>query len=132
MAENTATLSHHDGKPPLEDLISTYDFEEVASRTLSRKTWAFYSSAATGLITRDANKAMFDRVWLRPRVLRNIKDISTRTKILGCDVKLPIFVSPAALAKLVHPEGERAIARACGTSGIAQCVSDMLPIFFSP
>ncbi|KAJ5368291.1 uncharacterized protein N7496_008051 [Penicillium cataractarum] len=111
-------------KPPLETLINAHDFEVVASKTASNKTWAFYSSAATDLITRDANKSCFDRIWFRPRVLKNVRSVDTRTKILGGDFKLPLFVSPAAMAKLIHPEGECAIARACESKGIMQGISN--------
>lgn len=109
-------------KPPLHTLISAHDFELVASKTAPKKTWAFYSSAATDLITRDANKSCFDRIWFRPRVLRNVRDVDTRTMILGVDSRLPLFVSPAAMAKLIHPDGECAIARACESKGIMQGV----------
>ncbi|KAE8150594.1 cytochrome b2 [Aspergillus avenaceus] len=110
-------------KPPLQSILNTYDFERVAARELSRKTWAFYSSAATDMITRDANKAMYDRILLRPRVLRNVKKASTKTKILGCETGMPLFVSPAAMAKMVHPDGELAIARGCAKYGVGQCIS---------
>ncbi|BDD56387.1 Cytochrome b5 domain-containing protein 1 [Monascus purpureus] len=111
-------------KPPLHTLINSHDFEVVASKTASKKTWAFYSSAATDLITRDANKSCFDRIWFRPRVLRNVRTVNTRTKILGVDSSLPLFVSPAAMAKLIHPDGECTIARACANKGIIQGVSN--------
>ncbi|CEL02637.1 Putative Catalytic activity: [Aspergillus calidoustus] len=122
-SENPEAVWEND-KPPLETLINSHDFEHVASRTASKKTWAFYSSAATDLITRDANKSCFDRIWFRPRVLRNVRSVDTKSKILGVDVSLPLFVSPAAMAKLIHPEGERAIARACESRGIMQGVSN--------
>lgn len=109
-------------KPPLGTLINSHDFEVVASKTATSKTWAFYSSAATDLITRDANKSCFDRIWFRPRVLRNVREVNVRTKILGGDYKLPLFVSPAAMAKLIHSDGECAIARACENKGIMQGV----------
>jgi L-lactate dehydrogenase (cytochrome) len=109
-------------KPPLSSLINSYDFEAVAEKTLTKKAWAFYSSAATNLVTRDANKSMFDRVWFRPRLLRNIRHIDTSTSILGQTVKLPLFISPAAMARLAHPDGELALARGAEKFGIAQCV----------
>ncbi|KAG5297531.1 cytochrome b2 [Histoplasma ohiense] len=111
-------------KPPLTTLINAHDFEVVASQTAPAKTWAFYSSASNDLITRDANKSFFDRTWLRPRVLRNVKEVNTKTKILGCDVNMPLFVSPAAMVKLIHPDGELAVARACETRGIMQGISN--------
>lgn len=119
--EETEALARNE-KPGLETILNTHDFEEVASHTLSKKTWAFYSSAATDCITRDANKQMYDRIWFRPRMLRNVRHINTKTRILGCDSDIPLFISPAALAKLVHPEGEKAMARACEAKGIIQCV----------
>lgn len=125
--EKTQELAH-DEKPPLNTIINLYDFEEIASRVLDKKTWAFYSSAATDCITRDANNGMLRRIWWRPRILRNVRDVSTETTILGCKAKMPLFVSPAALAKMVHPDGEKALARACVARGIPQgvCLSNRI------
>jgi hypothetical protein len=109
-------------RPPLTTLINSYDFEAVAEKVLTKKAWAFYSSAATNLVTRDANRTMFDRIWFRPRLLRSIRHINTSTTILGQNVKLPFFVSPAAMARLAHPDGELALARGSEKFGIAQCV----------
>lgn len=117
-------------KPPLETLISSHDFEAVAARTLSKKTWAFFSSAATDLVTVKANRAVFDRAWWQPRVLRSVRDVNTRTRILGCESAVPFFCAPAAMARLAHPEGERAIAAACGRKGVIQCVSVVFCLFF--
>ncbi|CAI6335992.1 unnamed protein product [Periconia digitata] len=110
-------------KPPLHTLINTYDFESVAAQTLSQKTYAFYSSAATNLVTRDANRSIYDRIWFRPRMLRNVRHVDTRTSMLGEKVEVPFFVSPAAMARLSHPDGEKGIARACKEWGVAQCIS---------
>lgn len=110
-------------RPPLSTLISTHDFEVVAEKTLALKTWAFYSSAATDLVTHKANSSFFNRIWFRPRVLRDVRVRDTRRKMMGQEVEMPVFVSPAALARLVHPEGEKAIARAVQSKGIIQCVS---------
>lgn len=61
-------------------------------------------------------------MWLRPQILKDVKDISYRTKILGNSVSMPLFVSPAAMAKLAHPDGELVIAKGCSKFGIAQTV----------
>lgn len=122
-SENPQVVLDHE-KPPLHTLINAHDFELVASKTASAKTWAFYSSAANDLITRNANKSCFDRIWFRPRVLRNVRSVDTRSKILGFDSSLPLFVSPAAMAKLIHPDGECAIAKACQNKGLMQGVSN--------
>ncbi|KAK5127452.1 hypothetical protein LTR85_006791 [Meristemomyces frigidus] len=118
----TPQLKLHE-KPPLETIINAQDFEDIAQRTITKKTWAFYSSASTDCITRDKNKDYFSRIWFRPRLLRSVGTVSTRTTMLGHDVGLPIFVSPAAMAKMIHPDGEKGIARGCVEDRVPQCVS---------
>lgn len=120
--EKTPQYAHHT-KPPLSTLLNADDFESVASRTLDKKTWAFYSSAATDCHTRDRNRSFFSRIWLRPRILRNVRDVDTSTSMLGHKIGAPLFVSPAALARLVHPSGELGIARGCAKARIPQCIS---------
>lgn len=115
-------MSEDGTPPPLESLLSAADFEVVASRALTPKTWAFYSSAATDLITHGKNKELVRRLMIRPRILRDVSNIDMRTSILGFDTAAPFFISPAAMAKLVHPDGELALSRGAAAEGIIQCV----------
>ena len=110
-------------KPDLYSLISAQDFENVARETLTKKAWAFYSSAATDLVTHHANSRFYRRIMLRPRVNRNIAEVRTKRSILGVPSSFPVFVSPAAMARLAHPDGELALARGCANEGLIQCVS---------
>ncbi|ODA77400.1 hypothetical protein RJ55_07029 [Drechmeria coniospora] len=110
-------------KPSIDTLISTHDFEAVASRTLQPKTWAFISSAATDLVTKQRNVTAYADITLRPRTLRDVSHVDLSTSMLGHGLRVPLFCSPAAMAVLVHPAGEKAIGTACKASGIAQCVS---------
>ena len=122
LPETTKEPVHNDAKPPLSTIINSYDFEEVAAKTITPKAWAFYSSAATDCITRDRNSSIYNRVFFRPRILKNVKATSTKCRILGVESTLPFFVSPSAMAKLVHPEGEKELARGAAADGIIQCV----------
>ncbi|KAK5116686.1 hypothetical protein LTR62_007360 [Meristemomyces frigidus] len=119
----TTKLKLHD-KPDLYSLINAQDFEDVAESTISKKTWAFYSSAATDCMTRSKNREYFSKLWFRPRLLRKVGNVSTKTTILGHDVGVPFFVSPAAMAKMIHPEGEKGIARGCSDLRVPQCISN--------
>ncbi|OLN84433.1 Cytochrome b2, mitochondrial 8 [Colletotrichum chlorophyti] len=110
-------------RPPLETLISAHDFEDAASKTLSPKAWAFVSSAATDLHTKAANASAYSLITLRPRVLADVSSVTTATTILSHPARSPIFCPPTAMARLVHPEGEKELARACRSAGIPQCVS---------
>jgi L-lactate dehydrogenase (cytochrome) len=95
----------------------------AARRTLTPKTWAFYSSAATDLNTKARNTGAYIDIGLRPRILTDVKIVDTSTRMLGQKMSVPIFCSPAAMAKMVHPDGEKAIARGCRKLGIPQAVS---------
>lgn len=112
------------GLPELHTLINAADFEKAASKALTAKTWAFYSSAATDLITHQQNKSLVRRIMIQPRILRDVKHVDFRRKILGCESSAPFFISPAAMARLAHPDGELALAKAAGAEGIIQCVSE--------
>lgn len=110
-------------RKPLSSLISVHDFEDAASLAYTEKAWAFYSSAATDLVSHQFNLQCHRQLMLRPRVLRNVSQVSIKRKILGQDSSAPFFISPAAMARLANPEGELAIARGCGNEEIIQIVS---------
>ncbi|KAK1989402.1 FMN-dependent dehydrogenase [Colletotrichum cereale] len=110
-------------KPPLDTLISAHDFEQAASASLSPKAWAFVSSAATDLHTKARNASAYALIGLRPRVLVDVASVSTSTAMLGNPMRAPIFCPPTAMARLVHPDGEKELGRACKSACIPQCVS---------
>lgn len=61
---------------------------------------------------------------MRQRVLVDVKSNDQRTSFLGHKVDTPVFVAPAAMARLAHPDGELAIARAAANFGAMQIVSN--------
>ena len=83
--ETQVTVLPKDSKPPLSSLISVHDFGTVAQQNFTAKTWAFYSSAATDLVSHQMNLDCHRKLLLRPRVLRNVKNVTTRRRILGQD-----------------------------------------------
>jgi L-lactate dehydrogenase (cytochrome) len=132
-------------KPPLDAILNMYDFELASQATLSAKSWAFYHTAANDLITKDANVAWWRKIWFRPRVLVGVRDVDVSATVLGQKYSVPIFSAPAALAKLSHPDGERAMAKgltnrgttiiACNNASfsfpeIASAIPDDHPIFY--
>ncbi|WQF79913.1 Putative FMN-dependent dehydrogenase, cytochrome b5-like heme/steroid binding protein [Colletotrichum destructivum] len=123
MAGARRALESLPSKPPLDTLISAHDFEQAASASLSPKAWAFVSSAATDLHTKARNASAYSLIGLRPRVLVDVAAVSTSTTMLGHPMRSPIFCPPTAMARLVHPDGEKELARACRSAGVPQCVS---------
>ncbi|KAL4875206.1 FMN-dependent dehydrogenase-domain-containing protein [Aspergillus karnatakaensis] len=119
-----STLADPDEIPPLEQLIAVHDFEEVARKKYTEKTFAFYSSAATDLVSHHANLESYKQIMLRPRVLRNVKEVEISRKILGYSSSAPFFVSPTAMMKLAHADGELAVARGCAEEDIIHIISN--------
>ncbi|ETS80117.1 hypothetical protein PFICI_07646 [Pestalotiopsis fici W106-1] len=118
-------------KPPLDSLICAHDFELAAEKSFTPKAWAFASSAATDCYTRDRNREAYRDIILRPRILRNVKDVDRSTSMLGFKMKSPIFCSATSMGKMFHPQGEREIGRACKSLGIPQMVSTSASYPFS-
>jgi L-lactate dehydrogenase (cytochrome) len=81
------------------------------------------SSLVTDLVAHINNTKAFRKIIFRPRVFINIAKCSTSTTILGLPSTSPIFIAPAALAKLGHPDGEVNLTRAAGLAGIIQAMS---------
>lgn len=112
------------GPPDLESLLNLDEIEEVATKQISRKAWAYYYSAGDDLLSKTYNNTVYRQILLRPRVFVDCTKCDTTTSFLGHKVNLPIYVSPAAMARLAHPDGEYGIAQACATYGAMQLISN--------
>ncbi|KAK2593088.1 hypothetical protein QQS21_009218 [Conoideocrella luteorostrata] len=112
-----------DSKPPLQDIISMYDFEAAARTTFTNKSWAYINGASNDNLTRDANIDVLKKIWLRPAVMRDVKNVTSKTTLFGCNLDLPFFVAPTGSARTAGEEGELALARAAGPSGTIHCIS---------
>ncbi|KAI5273093.1 hypothetical protein E4T47_03686 [Aureobasidium subglaciale] len=109
---------------PLDHCLNMDDIEAVATKKMSKKAWAYYFSAADDLRSKALNNTVYSDILLRPRVFVDITKCDTSSTILGHKVNIPLFVSPAAMARLGHPDGEHGIARACSTFGACQIISN--------
>ncbi|GAB7356268.1 hypothetical protein MBLNU459_g7077t2 [Dothideomycetes sp. NU459] len=89
---------------PIALCLSLDDLEHAAKAVLTKRAWIYYSSAAEDLHTYHLNRRDWHRITFRPRVLRNVASVDMRRMILGHNSNLPIFIAPAALARLGHPD----------------------------
>lgn len=113
-----------EGEPAhLDTLLNLDDFEEAATRRISRKAWAYYFSAGDDLISKKLNNTVYQSILLRPRMFVDCTKCDTTTTILGHRLEVPFYASPAAMARLAHPDGERGIAQACASFGALQIIS---------
>ncbi|KAI1803354.1 FMN-dependent dehydrogenase-domain-containing protein [Daldinia bambusicola] len=113
-----------EGVPPMESLLNLNEIEEVATKRMPEKAWAYYYSSSDDTISKSFNNAVYKDILLRPRVFIDCTKCDTSTTLLGHKVDIPIFVAPAAMARLGHPDGEAGIARACGRFHALQVISN--------
>ena len=67
----------------------------------------------------------YERWELRPRVLVDVSEVTTRCTVVGTGLETPVLVAPVAFQLLAHPDGEEGMARAAAAAGSAICVSTL-------
>ena len=106
--------------PPVSNCLNIADLETVCRRRMGKEGLDYYTSAADDELTLRENRSAFQRVFLIPRVLVNVKSVDLSAQLLGTACSMPLYISACALGKLAHPDGECALTRAAGGAGILQ------------
>ena len=103
--------------------INVSEYEALARERMNPVYWDFYAEGSDDEVTLRANRADFERVRLRPRMMVDVGKCDTSTSVLGLPVPMPILVAPTALHGVAHAEGELATARGAGMAGALMVVS---------
>jgi isopentenyl diphosphate isomerase/L-lactate dehydrogenase-like FMN-dependent dehydrogenase len=104
------------------------DFEDLARERLEPEVHGYFAGGAGDERTLRDNVTAFSRWWLRPRVLVDVSEVSTKARVLGAEVAMPVLVAPVAFQQLAHEGGERAMARAAEAAGTAMCLSTLATV----
>lgn len=99
------------------------DLREKARRRLPLGVWEYLERGVEDETGMARNRDAFDRIALRPRVLRNVETIDTTTTILGSRSALPLAIAPTGAAGMMWYRGDVALARAAASAGIPFCIS---------
>lgn len=95
-----------------------------AARTaLTPEIWDYVSGGADSETTLRRNAQGFHRLALKPRALRDMRQIDLSTTLLGHRFALPFFPTAIGSLELVCPDGVLAAARAATALGTTACVS---------
>ena len=101
------------------------DFRELAKKKLPSPIFHYIDGGADDEITLKRNTDSFDDCDLIPNVLANVGKPDLSTTIFGRKINLPVFLSPTAMQRLYHHEGDKASARAAEKFGIFYSMSSM-------
>ncbi|MEY4640105.1 MAG: hypothetical protein RLZZ227_99 [Pseudomonadota bacterium] len=107
------------------DIAAVGDYESHARARLDASAWEYLAAGAADEITLRDNRAAFDRIRMRSRVLCDVRGGHTRLTLLGQAFEHPVFLAPIGYQQLFHPEGERATALAARTLSAPLVVSTL-------
>ena len=101
----------------LADCNNVEDFRRLAKRRLPGPIFHYIDGAADDEITCRRNTEAFEHCDLVPDVLAGVETIDITTQVMGRTIAMPLLLSPTALQRLFHWQGERAVARAAEKAG---------------
>ena len=103
----------------IQDAVNISELEALGLSKLSEQIKAYISTGSGYEYTLARNKHIFSKIFLYPKVLRDVSKIDMTTEILGTKLSMPIGVSPFSFSKLVNNDGELAVARQAAKHGVA-------------
>ena len=102
--------------PPVNELINTLEMEAMARRKLD--------SGAFAEIADGGDRAAFDRITFRPRLMVNTLQLDLSIDLFGQSMFAPILAGPASRQQRFHPDAELATARGAAAAKTAVVVSE--------
>ena len=95
----------------LGDCHNVADFRALAKARLPSPIFHYIDGAADDEITKGRNTSAFDECDLVPNVLSGVEQVDMSVTVMGQPISMPLMLSPTALQRLFHWQGERAVAR---------------------
>lgn len=106
-------------------ITSVDDLRQLAQRRVPRAFFDYDDRGSYDEVTLRDNRAVFDRIRLRQRVMIDVDHRSLATTVVGQPISMPMALAPTGLTGLTHGSGEILAARAAAKAGIPFCLSTM-------
>ncbi|MEO0366632.1 MAG: alpha-hydroxy acid oxidase [Pseudomonadota bacterium] len=112
----------------LSDCYNVEQFRQLAKRKLPAPVFHYIDGAADDEVTYRRNTESYETCDLVPNVLAGSEAVDLSVTVMGQRIELPIFLSPTALQRLFHWQGERAVAQAASRFGTYFGVSSLATV----
>ena len=109
----------------LKDCYNFEDFRKLAKKKLPSPIFHYIDGGADDETTLRRNTESFNDCDLVPNILASVGKPDLSTTLFGKKIDMPIFLSPAAMQRLYHHEGDLASARAAEKFGTFYSMSSM-------
>ena len=94
------------------------DLRDIAQKKLPKGLFEFVDRGTEDEVSLRNNRAVFEKIRLKPRMLVNIAKRTQAIELFGNTHKMPMVIAPTGVAGLLWHEGEIALARAANDAGI--------------
>ncbi|WP_104181421.1 alpha-hydroxy acid oxidase [Arthrobacter sp. B0490] len=102
-----------------------WDLRDMAKRRTPRAPFDYTDGAAEAEISLGRARDAFLDLEFRPGILRDVRTVSTATRILGKESALPFGIAPTGFTRMMQSEGEYAGSQAAAAAGIPYTLSTM-------
>jgi L-lactate dehydrogenase (cytochrome) len=109
----------------LEDALTIADLRTVARRRTPRSVFDYTDGAAEAEISLRRARSLFRQLEFSPSILQDVSEVDTTTDMLGKPAAVPFSFAPTGFTRMMHHEGERAVARVAQRRGIPYALSTM-------
>ena len=109
----------------LNDCYNFNDFRKLAKQNLPAPIFHYIDGGADDESTLKRNTESFLKCDLVPNILASVGEPDLSTTVFGEKIDLPLFLSPVAMQRLFHHEGDKASARAAEKFGTFYSMSTM-------
>jgi L-lactate dehydrogenase (cytochrome) len=106
-------------------IVNFNGFRDAAQKRLPRFIYEYIDGGSYDEHTLRRNVDDFKAVTLRQKVLRDVSNINTATRLFGRDMALPIALAPIGIAGFYRRRGETQAVRAAEAAGIPIVLSTM-------
>mgnify|MGYP001395270864 CR=1 FL=1 len=109
----------------IKHCYNTKDFRKLAKRRLPKPIFHYIDGGSDDEVTYHRNTEAYEKCDLVPNVLAGVENIDMSTTIMGKKIDMPFFLSPTALQRLFHHDGEIAVAKAAEKFGTMFGISSL-------
>ena len=109
----------------LASAASILDLRLLARRRAPRAVFDYTDGAAGDEISLRRSRQAYARVEFQPRLLQDVSAVDTSTTILGRPAASPLAFAPTGFTRMMHTEGESAVARVAARTGIPYALSTL-------
>ena len=109
----------------LNDCYNFEDFRRLAKKNLPAPIFHYIDGGSDDEVTLKRNTESFLKCHLIPNILAGVGEPDLSTTVFGQKIDMPLFLSPVAMQRLFHHDGDKASARAAEKFGTFYSMSTM-------